>query len=745
MDDLIRILPFPTMQSAAQLHEDDNRDLDDSLGAAAYAQNAEQQEVILWWPQRGSARMLAAEIAKTSTILPAMKHLGAMREPGGSNAMEITMRIQAGNLGWCSLGVFWSPGAMWRIKRLNFIALVYAPTLSGVEALAVKASEVKRITRSLSKKLRCASGGTTTWDDEHPKAMSEAALWKLWQLAPPVIELTIRRLKMWQSIAAEPGNHQQLLAVFFGLPRIAEGSDLAAPMKSDGNICDEKDLHPWAIMLKHDIGALLSTEDAHELAEEWDENYKDLFTLDTVANDLFVGIDPKCLRKEGLTTKRAPEVVDALPDELNPPSADEEEGVYQCEIIHEGTRCPRKFGAIHAMRTHQRFSKLPGHCIRSIISDLCQTNMCINCKTAFKDTIYVRQHLMGAWATGRYIKGETTMMHEHEMNIPIYCKLCDADEERPFHEHEQYRQHAILHLPRSLLGSSINVVDARPPKQRSEYRQLLPLRSAHSGDVPKRKSQAGSDVKPASVDAARRKKRTRCASPLVHTFVRPIAPAYRDSEGEVRRAYTVNKVGPGGRTKTEAKAAHVEARRAVSAEIAARQPKRTILEAQRGDDGGEGGIVAPEEVSGRTQAQEIQAAGDRSRGGRHGREGRGQGRGRLILLPSVQAWWEAKRASRGNGRDEAGADAEGRQEESTQEARGKSDGKGHGLEDVPRSAGQAVPPDGVPSETRLGRSPRRSDRPRGSLGGASDRVGGRNLLRAHRSYSHGVGRGEEKE
>ena len=44
VDDLIRILPFLTLQSAKQLHEDDNVDLNDALADAAYAQNTENKK-----------------------------------------------------------------------------------------------------------------------------------------------------------------------------------------------------------------------------------------------------------------------------------------------------------------------------------------------------------------------------------------------------------------------------------------------------------------------------------------------------------------------------------------------------------------------------------------------------------------------------------------------------------------------------------------------------------------------------
>jgi len=254
VDDLIRLLPFLDGTAGLALFQWDNEILDDVLVCASYAQNNDKQETIVSWNERNARKRLMASIASTSRALPALKHLGAFIEPGGTNAPEIQERVRATNVAWLNMGRFWTTRAPYRVKRLVFLGLIYSTAISGLEAMVLNKGEMATITKTLTKKLRCMTMGRLTKEVAGVRrAPSELDLWKYWRLLPPCQELVVRRLRWYQAIAREPEQNEQWLAVMFGLPKVCIDADIPNTLNDDGEVEKSPDTNPWAVRLAEDL------------------------------------------------------------------------------------------------------------------------------------------------------------------------------------------------------------------------------------------------------------------------------------------------------------------------------------------------------------------------------------------------------------------------------------------------------------------------------------------------------------
>ena len=79
-------------------------------------------------------------------------------------------------------------------------------------------------------------------------------LHRLW-LPPIDVELRVRRLRFWQTVASDPTNHRQIIAAYFG------HFDGERQM-FDNNGIHLQHAHPWMHQLCEDVGALSIVEDA---------------------------------------------------------------------------------------------------------------------------------------------------------------------------------------------------------------------------------------------------------------------------------------------------------------------------------------------------------------------------------------------------------------------------------------------------------------------------------------------------
>ena len=157
-----------------------------------------------------------------------MRELGARLSPSGSNKPERETRIAAANKGWNQLQFFWTSPAPYRVKRIAFITRVLAAALSGLEALAFTPADANAIDTSLVKKLRTMMCGKACgWGPRgvlHPMgrriAMSDAAVWRFWRLAPSAVELAVRRVKWYQQWLRAPEQNKQIISKSYTSPII---------------------------------------------------------------------------------------------------------------------------------------------------------------------------------------------------------------------------------------------------------------------------------------------------------------------------------------------------------------------------------------------------------------------------------------------------------------------------------------------------------------------------------------------
>ena len=153
-DDLLRLLLLDDPRLAVPVFNADAAALDAAVAPWRYAQNAAKAEIISTIRSRTCARALATSTRLVGKHLPELVHLGAWLSGSGSNTPEIRKRIQQCNAGWFALEPFFMSAAPRPAKRLLLLVDVYSRLLSGVEALALTAADVDKLTRGMNGKLR---------------------------------------------------------------------------------------------------------------------------------------------------------------------------------------------------------------------------------------------------------------------------------------------------------------------------------------------------------------------------------------------------------------------------------------------------------------------------------------------------------------------------------------------------------------------------------------------------------------
>jgi hypothetical protein len=117
------------------------------------------------------------------------------------------------------------------------------------------------------------------------------------------------------------------------------------------------------------------------------------------------------------------------------------DGVTDFECLLEvapGEVCGMCFKNAQAMRTHQRFSRAPGHLQRADAAKACKTNQCIWCKSAFASRQVAANHMKKALGKGYCVVGAATFLYDVVDLKSITCPFCDLDD---FEELELYNEH----------------------------------------------------------------------------------------------------------------------------------------------------------------------------------------------------------------------------------------------------------------------------------------------------------------
>ena len=103
-------------------------------------------------------------------------------------------------------------------------------------------------------------------------------------------------------------------------------------------------------------------------------------------------------------------------------SGDEE---YTCDLTDQhGKVCDLKFASFAALRTHQRFSRAPGHGLAVMASQAVVTNQCPLCYSTFADIPTTQVHVRGALRNGRCLVDRAHVPHEVVVPMALNSPLC---------------------------------------------------------------------------------------------------------------------------------------------------------------------------------------------------------------------------------------------------------------------------------------------------------------------------------
>ena len=181
------------------------------------------------------------------------------------------------------------------------------------------------------------AGEAAEWSHTYDEKIqwTNAKIWKFWNVVPVAVELAIRRIKWWQSVAKHPEANQQLLTAIFSVI-----SDEDTPSIShDGLFSIVEGVNFAARRIWEDLSLLLSSEECREFCLAWNPRRVDtLFgTGENHAKDAFLAIDPCFLRAAFHSESWAPpESVFGTsipnPEDMEPAADEEHAQIYICDI-----------------------------------------------------------------------------------------------------------------------------------------------------------------------------------------------------------------------------------------------------------------------------------------------------------------------------------------------------------------------------------------------------------------------------
>ena len=400
--------------------------LEQSLETIDMAQNEDKQvHHVLFRGTGADENMRAAYGGKLvpGKIARCFKYLGGLSQYSGRNAAEIGARLRAANSAWCCFRRFWSrPKIPTRPLRNVFSCNVYSKLLSGLEARVLLDGECRRLDRAVlgyGRKLMrgeacakvVAEDGTTLYH-----AVPSIDVWRFLQLAPTSIELRVRRLRFWQSVARNPGLHVALLAAVFGqcefetLPTV----DLHGRVSRNAN--------PWALQFKSDVESLAECDDGKDLVEQLAGRVVRVFSD---FREAFARVDCSVLRRQFLSVAIPPPGFEyPAPDLLD---AVETERPHKCDcLLDNGSLCEAAFDSWQKLLVHKTFTKSGNHGKPSVARQAAVTNVCPWCRHVYASQRTAQSHIRRALQKRRCTgRGSNTVF---AAEVPeLVCPFCLQD------------------------------------------------------------------------------------------------------------------------------------------------------------------------------------------------------------------------------------------------------------------------------------------------------------------------------
>ena len=381
------------------------------------------------------------------------RYLGVHLQFNGSRTTELTRRCAAGRSGFGVLGSFWSKCGSAKHKRCVFQCMVDSSLLSGIKALAVPKSFLRKldsVQASLCRKVVGGQGCAKTYskaadgvqDNVSFAAISNDEVLKLLRLTPVSIQLSIHRINFFKTWVRRPELHLQEISALFG--QIVWPSEIC---DDEGNIVGS--LVPWWSQVLQDITALSAHSELDMFIDEIKEQPSLLFT-DEFVRDTFLSTDPKVLASAFLSHAYAPPGMEIVatqtqtPASAAEPTCIEEEFPCVCNIVVGESICGRRFQNYQQLATHQVRSKAAGHGDRLLANVLTVANRCLLCCKPYASKVYAARHLQQAFLTNTCpnTEGSCTVFDIIE-KPPYWCSICDIS----FNTYIEAQTHLRTHIP----------------------------------------------------------------------------------------------------------------------------------------------------------------------------------------------------------------------------------------------------------------------------------------------------------
>jgi len=324
---------------------------------------------------------------------------------------------------------FFVSDSIYSAKRLQFFTLITSALTSGLESYDLCATDIRKLECSSLKKFRARSKhkASTIQADGVKRQVSNFQIWSLWKIVPLALELSIRRIKWWQQISMHPTENSQLFASMFST---LGDTDMPA-LRHNGTFVTEHTINFGARNLQKDIGLILASEGGHEFSESWySRDVTLLFSSGpNTSKDAFQLFDAATLRAEFLMVTKIAPILNHVqefipnPDAIECDPGEDDEAIYICELLIDGTNCGQAFKSRRALIAHQR-GKLSGHGQYKVLYKLQVCNRCLICSTVFKTKSEAALHLTRSWHSGRCIKDNVHEIYTFHPPTSFSCPIC---------------------------------------------------------------------------------------------------------------------------------------------------------------------------------------------------------------------------------------------------------------------------------------------------------------------------------
>eukprot|EP00959_Pyramimonas_sp_CCMP1952_P403461 8454047-Pyramimonas_sp.AAC.1 len=185
-----------------------------------FGQNMKKQEFMFFFSAGGhTSRQYIRDHPESlsGTARDAVRYLGPHLVMRDTASHEVDRRLQAARVSFHSLGGVWSLPLPYRFTRLLLIGFAQNTILSGMEAFILSKNDYDKLDRGLAAMGRIAMRGKAcTREEDKIRSMSTSQVLSFWKLAPSSIEMSVRRLRLYQGWARDYKNHVQVLCSLFG-------------------------------------------------------------------------------------------------------------------------------------------------------------------------------------------------------------------------------------------------------------------------------------------------------------------------------------------------------------------------------------------------------------------------------------------------------------------------------------------------------------------------------------------------